>query len=639
MHFLLDGALFLLLVCALLIAGAGFWSPRRSASENLLLPGAAFLGFYALAMGIVGLWRLDMRFWLWAPLPIFVWILATRGVKVTSFAREIGPKLKSLSRWEKVAALYLFAVFALTFFLSLAPPNGADYDSLTYHLAVPAQYLRLGRVVELRFDHHSYFPFTLEMLYAWGLAARGEVFAKLFHWLMLPLACGALVAIGSRHFSRLGGLFAACLFASLPVVMVEASTAYIDIGFTAFALLSVLCFLNRQENKNWLIWSGIFCGFCLGSKYLGALVFGFLLFWMFGSSLKNRRFEPKPMASFALAAILVGGFWYLRNWIWVGNPVYPFAYGVFGGAGWTAQMAQAYDLDQAKFGFGKGFFDWIWLPWRLAMTPLNVGVLDQKLVGLLYWPFSDQPLANPKQSGIFDVAGQFVQSFPGPAMLAFGLPAFFSKNKPRAIVVALWFFGFLWIFWAATSQQVRYLLPAFALLALASGWNLEIAARRSPIIKIIGGAALLGWFLFVPFLVCFRASYQFPVLLGAETPENYLARTFSAYPAMVFLNQNTPLESKIAVFGESRDFYLERDYFWADDAHNNLVDYSQISDGAALAKALKALGATYLLSNTAAGTNGGGFGPPQGLIDDATKRGALDFLVDLRGYRIYRIVG
>ncbi len=151
-----------------------------------------------------------------------------------------------------------------------------------YHLAAPAQYLRHGKIVELPYDHHTYFPFTMEMLFLWGMAMKGPVLAKLFHWLMLPLSCGALIAIGKRHFSRRVGLFAAALFASIPLVQAEASTAYIDLGLTAFTLLAYLCFLNWKTTgeKSWLLWCGAFCGFCLGTKYLGALTFGWLGFWV-----------------------------------------------------------------------------------------------------------------------------------------------------------------------------------------------------------------------------------------------------------------------------------------------------------------------------------------------------------------------
>jgi hypothetical protein len=70
----------------------------------------------------------------------------------------------------------------------------------------------------------------MEMLFLLGLALQGPVLAKLFHWLMLPLCCFALIALGRRHLTTRAGLFGAALFASIPLVQSEATTAYVDLG-------------------------------------------------------------------------------------------------------------------------------------------------------------------------------------------------------------------------------------------------------------------------------------------------------------------------------------------------------------------------------------------------------------------------
>ena len=338
-------------------------------------------------------------------------------------------KIRNLRGVNLALALYLAFVFALTFLLTLAPPNGADYDSLVYHLAVPTQYLRHNGIVQLPYDHHSYFPFTMEMLYQIGLALSGPVLAKLFHWLMLPLCCLTLFAMGRRHASTRAGLFAAAIFASFPLVLWLASTAYIELGFTLFVLLAFACFLNWQNAIGgarrgvWLLWSGAFCGFALGTKYLGALT----LFWLGISALifllrEQREYSQnaprvlavaqrdekisaktavradwKNLAGFAIIAILLGGFWYVRNFIWTGNPVFPFAYGVFGGRGWTAQMAADYDKSQAIYGFGKSPLDLIFA----AVSPRDGAAQrrvfkDVGVLGVPSWPLGFEAVGGGK---------------------------------------------------------------------------------------------------------------------------------------------------------------------------------------------------------------------------------------------------
>ena len=107
---------------------------------------------------------------------------------------------------------------------------------------------------------------------------------------------------------------------------------------------------------------------------------------------------------------------------------------------------------------------------------------------------------------------------------------------------------------------------------------------------------------------------------------------------MQWMNANTPASARVAVYGEPRDFYLNRAYFWADDAHNELIDYPRIATGAQLAAALKSQGATHVLANFDAARNGGAFGPPQPLFDEMVSSGAAALVFDnARGYRVYRL--
>ena len=647
MFYLADALFFALFALALLSVGLGALAPTRSLLETLVLPALATLGALGLLIWIVGSLGL-FNGALWAGIFLTLWLgwMIWRRALIARNAGRIWPALRALSATEKLLAFYLLAVWALTFALTLAPPTGLDYDSLVYHLAVPAQYAREGRIVELRFDHHSYFPFTMEMLYGVALQLRGPVFAKLFHWLMLPLGASVLIAFGQRAQTRVGGLLAACLFTALPMTLVESSTAYIDLAFVAFAVATVLCFAgaptpNRLHN---LAWSGAFCGFCLGTKYFGWLIFGFLGIWLLVETLRAKPpHGARGVALFGVLALAIGGGWYARNWVWVDNPVYPFAYGLFGGRGWTAQMAATYDASQTIYGFGRAPLDLILLPFRLAMTPLNVGGFEGLGArGQPLWPLLPGPVGDAQPdslTGLFDTPGLFLLTFPGPAIFAFGLPALLGRDKPRAILLAASLFGFLWVFWALTSQQVRYLFPALALLAVVAGWGMATRAPKLTISRWIGGAGLVAWLGFAPFFIAMQSRGSFAVIAGAETPDAYLNRSFAGYSAMQWINANAPADARVAVYGEPRCFYLNRSYFWADDAHNELIDYPTISSGVQLAATLKKRGATHVLWNANAARNGGAFGPPQPLFDAMVSAGAASFEFDgnERGYRVYRL--
>jgi hypothetical protein len=642
MFYLTDAAL-ILIVALVLVAGSwGAISVHSTLSESAALGLGTSLGLAACLLAICGaMGQFGLGFALLFVFPLG-WLLRTFYQTLPSMrmrARRFKNEVLGLRGLDLLLVLYLILIFALTLLLTLAPPSANDYDSLVYHLAAPAQYLRVGRIIELPYDHHSYFPFLTEMLFALGLAWKGPVLAKLFHWLMLPLCCMGLIAMGSRHFSRRAGLLAAALFATIPLVQIEATTAYVDLSLCAFVLLAFLCFANWLESRDgwWLGWSGVFCGFALGVKYSGALFFLWLLAWASAVFLLDRkrtasmseRLALKPIMVFTVISILIGGGWYLRNIFWTGNPVYPFAYEIFGGKGWTLEMAKGYALDQATFGFGRGVLDFLLLPWRLAMAPLN---FKQP-----FWPLLDTPIQNGA-SGAFEVGPQVLQSFVGPPLLAFGLPLVFMRRKPRLIGFLLWTFAIFWAFWFVTSQQIRYLLPTLALLCLCCGWGVLRLAARSALLKWTCALALAAWFVFVPANTLWRMRDVLPVVTGAEAPEYFLTRTFPGYAAMQWASQNTPPGARFAVYGEPRCFYLQRDYFFADDAHNNLIDYAAIHSGTDLMHALEKLGATHVLWNTEAARNGG-FGGPPPQLEEAVNDGLLQQIFEARGYRVYRITG
>ena len=660
MPYLADVAIFGVWCLCLVVYALG-WNqtgkyPIPLCLDTLLAGVACGIGMLALMFWSFGSAHigLDYNYTSW---PLLIWFFllyrSDTGLSLRTIAKNflsIFSGLRALRGLDRWLFLYLSLVFLLTFLLTLAPPNATEWDSLMYHLAAPAQYLRHGKIVELPYDHHTYFPFTMEMLFLWGMAIKGPVLAKLFHWLMLPLSCGALIAIGKRHFSRRVGLFAAALFASIPLVQAEASTAYIDLGLTAFTLLAYLCFLNWKttSEKSWLLWCGAFCGFCLGTKYLGVLTFGWLGLWVLGTMLKNRALQIKPLATFAALALLLGGGWYVRNFVQTGNPVYPFAYGILGGKNWNSEMAKRYEDDQRAYGFGRAPLDFVLLPWRVSLAPFNVsaqninasdsgenGEVVQRIAGMPLWPIINFQVAQP-QNGLFDSPGM-VASLPlktmlGPALLAFGLPLLLVRRKPWIINFLLGSFAFYGLFWFETGQYLRYLVPAFALLCLPCAWMVEKCLSRTQFLKWTTAICLTLWLFLTPILTLKDGLNALDVTFGLVTPQEYLSRSFAPYDAMRRASAETPQTARFAVYGEPRTLYLERDYFWADDPHNNLIDYAKIKTGADFVKALKAQGATHIFWNTQPA-----FGGPPSQMQEAIAKNLVEFLFDVKGCRVYRL--
>ena len=413
MSFLLVALLFVIFIAALLLWGLAVGGAELSPLEALLWPPLALLGAWALAMWTIGFWALNALTVIATLLSLMAgawWRVRKNAPASTCRARlqRLRHTASTCSAFEKSCAAYLALVFALTFAFALAPPAGNDYDSLVYHLAAPLRYVQAGRVVALPYDHHTFFPFTLEMLFAAPLSLCGDIVtgavgAKLFHWLMLPLSALLILAVSTRHLSRRAGWLGALIWATIPVVQNEAVTAYIDLGLAAFVVASFGAFANalwsenqtQNSRRSWLLWCAVLGGFVLGSKYLGALFLAWLGGWLVFAIVKSRGENGVTWRLFGQLCgivILLGGGWHARNWLQSGNPVFPFAYEIFGGRGWTAEMARAYTADQLKYGFGRTPADWLLLPFRLTFAPFNAAATtDGQIFGLPFWPLSSAP--------------------------------------------------------------------------------------------------------------------------------------------------------------------------------------------------------------------------------------------------------
>jgi hypothetical protein len=288
------------------------------------------------------------------------------------------------------------------------------------------------------------------------------------------------------------------------------------------------------------------------------------------------------------------------------------------------------------------------LPWRASVAPFNTslqkvninpsgenGVVVPRFAGLPWWPFVNFQVPEP-QNGLFDSQGMVIElplrTMIGPAFLAFGLPLIFLRRKPWVINFLLYSFLFYGAFWFATGQYLRYLAPAFALLCLPCGWMIEKCLSRSKVLKYSTALCLTAWFLLTPLLTLRDGMNALDVAFGLVSPKEYLSRSFAPYDAMRRASIETPKEARFAVYGEPRTLYLERDYFWADDPHNNLIDYAQIKSGADFIQALKAQGATHIFWNTQPA-----FGGPPPQVQQAIDDALLQLLFEEKGCRVYRI--
>jgi len=504
-------------------------------------------------------------------------------------------------QWGVAAVLAVFALASLSGVYS--PPTSLEWDSLAYHLADPKIYIHAHRLVYLPWESHSNFAFTAEMWYAAGLLLGGIPLAKWFHFACAVGACLAIYALGRRHLGANVGLWAAVLFASTPLVFWEAGTAYADLATAFFATLTVLALANGLSSlpsgtaeasqaaakpavffSPWIGVSAALMGLTLSTKATALSLLALLAVGLVSVVVCVKKHSwgrgLRAGAAWVGLALLVGSPWYVKSAVLTHNPVYPFYSQIFGGRYWNPVNAAAYDQSNADFGMGRTPDKLLLAPWNLTMflTPGR--------------PLPTRAQAPEKQS--FNDR-QFPTMLLTPVLLgALFFPMFGLRASRR--VKALGAYALSGgLFWFATAQHVRYLLPLLPVLCLLAAWALVAAVgarwRAGYALAALGIGSLA---LSVAVAVTIMRA-QGPVALGLTSRAAYLEANDPTYPAMTFINTQLPAGAKLVFYGDPLGFYCDRPYLWGEALHSAYIPYSTFHSADDLRRWYAAHGITHVL--------------------------------------------
>ena len=460
-----------------------------------------------------------------------------------------------------LGAIALAVLFALTGVLT--PSTPLDWDSLAYHLAVPKIWIANGKIAPISFIHHSNFPASADALFLVGLGVGGQAGAKAFMLAAYGLGILSVFGLARARYGERAGWWAALGFAAVPMAMWEAGSAYIDLIHGLYAGLGLWLLADDSEDRpHWLL-PAILLGFALGTKYTGlqALVVGGVL-----AIVGARRPEAVRIAGVAL---LVGGFWYVKNVLWTGNPVYPFYYSLFGGRNWDAFSAAIYAEEQATFGMGKGPGAWL----GLAAVPGRFTNPDPgRGLGFIFVSLG--------ASGLASLAGWA-----------------FAPRVPRLERRAVLACGLMLALWLFASEQSRYILAILPILAILGG---GLAARASVWKAIVGVNAALGLFVFSRTLLPDRLPFLSGGLTEAEYLGGFAREDGSRVPGRVpfyepaqYLN-TVARGGRVALYDEVFGSLLDVPYLWANPGHSTELGYAGMTTGDDLANALRREGVTHV---------------------------------------------
>lgn len=262
----------------------------------------------------------------------------------------------------KSLAVVAVSLFLLAMLLGSALPP-TDFDVKAYHLTGPKEYFLNGQITFLPHNVYTNFPFLTEMLCLLGMVLRqdwywGALAGQVVLMGFAPLTGLALFCAGRRWFGETVGWLAATIYLSTPWTYRLAIIAYVEGALSCYLFLALFAVLLAvesarhevacSETNQWSLLAGLFAGSAMACKYPGlvSVVLPLGLATVLAVREKDlgvRRsafgVRPKQLRSllmFLIGTALAVGPWLLKNLVLTGNPVYPLAYGLFGGIDWDS---------------------------------------------------------------------------------------------------------------------------------------------------------------------------------------------------------------------------------------------------------------------------------------------------------------
>ena len=322
--------MFLCFVAVILVAGSGL---AGAATLHLRPLPQLVLAAYVLAFAeIVALMLVLSAFGAVTRVWILVGVAALFAVSVACWLLLGAPRpcpwpqfrhyVRALGRDRLLLVLTVAAGLALVYVLALivgTPPN--SHDSLTYHLTRAAFWRQeggVGYVTDAYDERLNVNPPNAEIVVTFLLEiGRNERLAGFVQFTAsLAASLGVYTLARKLDLARREAAFGALLFLTLPIVLLQASTALNDLVAASFLIAATVFLLADSRGELGL--SALAIALAIGTKIPAAYalpVLGALAYVAPPTAYRVRRF----VAIFTGAA--VGSFWYVVNVVHTGQPL------------------------------------------------------------------------------------------------------------------------------------------------------------------------------------------------------------------------------------------------------------------------------------------------------------------------------
>jgi 4-amino-4-deoxy-L-arabinose transferase-like glycosyltransferase len=438
--------------------------------------------------------------------------------------------------------------------LCLTPPIARD--ALIHHLAIPKLWITHGGFYETPWAVYSYYPMNLELLYLIPLYFGNDIIPNFIH---MSFAIGTAAIIYyylKRKLNHAAALSGFLIFISTPIISKLSTVAYADLGLVFFITASILAFVRWRDSEykqyQWLLISSVTMGLALGTKYNALIAWFFLTLAMVFICSRDNGNQWKAIRHgliFFIISLVVFSPWLIKNMILTGNPLYPLFTGIFNNNvvsdGGSYSAASGYThvgmFKMREMFYGESL-------WEILLIPLRIFFQGQ----------DDYP--------------RYFDGVLNPILIIFVPFAFMKKDRK----IEKFFFLFFSIFFILMTFfldqiRIRYILPAIPFLVILTVTGLVnifkwLTERKSLLRRIyVSGLVLLSLSLLTINVIYIQKYYlkiePLSYLMKKESRDDFIARHDASYPAIMYINKNTPEKSRIRlILLAGRGYYLNRIY-------------------------------------------------------------------------------
>ena len=298
---------------------------------SALLVGFGTLSYVGVVLGVCGIFE---------PLTLAAVGIATVALGWRSIVRALRRVVTALQLRSTGAPDVAYAVlvvmtlgwFLANFTAALAPPWLGD--AIAYHLP-QAREIASTHHLPANVGGHFFFgniPKLVEVLFAEALVFSRAELAQCVDFAILGSFLLFTFGLVRDLFNRWTAILAVLLLLLYEDLLVYATTAYIDaatVSFEAGSVLAIAAWI-QWRSRQYVTLAPLLIGFALSAKYSTASTAVFLLVVVGATILASRddrRRMLAPASRLALVAIAACAYWYGKNLIRFGNPVYPLYFG------------------------------------------------------------------------------------------------------------------------------------------------------------------------------------------------------------------------------------------------------------------------------------------------------------------------